>query len=71
MAGKTAGAQHTCSSFLFWDEGLNSRALSFVFAKQALYHLSHTSSPFCSGYFEDGGLTNYLPRLASNHDPPD
>jgi hypothetical protein len=23
-------------------------------AKQALYHLSHTSSPFCSGYFGDG-----------------
>jgi hypothetical protein len=25
----------------------------FVLAKQALYHLSHNSSPFCSGYFED------------------
>jgi hypothetical protein len=22
--------------------------------KQALYHLSHTSIPFCSDYFEDG-----------------
>jgi hypothetical protein len=25
----------------------------------------------CSAYFGDGGLANYLPRLASNHDPPD
>jgi hypothetical protein len=25
----------------------------FAFAKQALYHLSHTSSLFCSGYFGD------------------
>jgi hypothetical protein len=22
----------------------------------SLYHLSHTSGPFCSGYFGDGGL---------------
>jgi hypothetical protein len=28
--------------------------------------LSHTSSPFCSGYFGDGSLKNYLPGLASN-----
>jgi hypothetical protein len=39
------------------------------------YHLSHTSSPFCSGNFGDGrgggGLMNYLPRLALNQDPPD
>jgi hypothetical protein len=33
--------------------------------------LNHTSSPFCSGYFGDGGLKNYLPRLASNHNLPD
>jgi hypothetical protein len=33
--------------------------------------LSHTYSPFCSGYFGDGGLKNYLPGLASNHDPHD
>jgi hypothetical protein len=39
-------------------------------AKQVLYHLSHTSCPFCSGYFGDGGLENYLPGLALNHDPP-
>jgi hypothetical protein len=33
-------------------------------------HFSHTSS-LCSGYFGDGGLVNYLPWLASNHDLPD
>jgi hypothetical protein len=40
-------------------------------AKQVLFHLSHTSSPFCSGDFGDGGLLYYLLGLASNHDPPD
>jgi hypothetical protein len=43
----------------------------FTLAKQVLYRLSHTSSPFCSGYFGDGGLMNYLPRLASTYHPPD
>jgi hypothetical protein len=45
----------------FWTQG-------FAFANQVLYFLSYTSSPFCSGYFGDGGLKNYLPGLASNHD---
>jgi hypothetical protein len=40
----------------------------FALTKQALYHLSHTSSPFCSGYFGDGGLANYLLGLALNLD---
>jgi hypothetical protein len=31
-------------------------AQSFELAKQLLYHLSHTFSPFCSGYVEDGVL---------------
>jgi hypothetical protein len=31
--------------------------------------LSNTSSPFCSGYFGDGGLTNYLLELASKCHP--
>jgi hypothetical protein len=39
-------------------------------AQQELYYLSHTSSPFCSGYFGDS-LVNYFPGLPSNHDPPD
>jgi hypothetical protein len=28
--------------------------------------LCHTSSPFCSGYFGDGGLQNSFPYLALN-----
>jgi hypothetical protein len=32
--------------------------------------LSHISSPFCSGYFRYGDLSNYLPILASNCYPP-
>jgi hypothetical protein len=28
----------------------------FMFTKQALYCLSHTSSPFCYGYFGEGVL---------------
>jgi hypothetical protein len=35
-----------------------------------LYLLSYTSSPFCSGYFGDGGLVNYLPMLTLNPDSP-
>jgi hypothetical protein len=31
---------------------------------------SHSSNSFFSYYFGDGGLTNHLPELASNHDPP-
>jgi hypothetical protein len=45
-----------------WTQG-------FTLTKQVLHHLSHTSSPFCSGYFGDGVL-NYLRRLALNHDLP-
>jgi hypothetical protein len=30
-----------------WTQG-------FILAKQALYHLSHAASSFCSGYFGDG-----------------
>jgi hypothetical protein len=30
---------------------------------QALYHLSHTSSPFISGYFGIEDLTNWLASL--------
>jgi hypothetical protein len=42
----------------------------FTLAKQALYSLDHASSPFCSDYFGDGGLKNYLLRPTSNCDPP-
>jgi hypothetical protein len=40
----------------------------FMLAKQVFYHLSHTSSPFCSGYFCRWGLENYLPGLVLNRD---
>jgi hypothetical protein len=33
--------------FGVWTQG-------FMLIKEAFYHLSHTSSPFCSGYFGDG-----------------
>jgi hypothetical protein len=46
---------------LFWGEGwdwvLNSEL--HTFAKNALYHLSCTSSPFCSGYF-GGGISETI-----------
>jgi hypothetical protein len=50
--------------FFWWDGDLN---LAFALAKEAPYHLSHTSSSFYSGYFGDRGgegLMNFLPRLA-------
>jgi hypothetical protein len=45
-----------------WTQG-------FTPAKQVLYHLTHASIPFNSGYFGDGGVTNYLPGVALNCDP--
>jgi hypothetical protein len=44
---------------------------AFTLAKKVLYCLIPASSPFFSGYFGDGFLTNYLSRLASNHSLPD
>jgi hypothetical protein len=39
----------------FFDEmGLTQ---DFTFAKQAVYLLSHTYNPFCSGYLGDGGVS--------------
>jgi hypothetical protein len=35
--------------------------------KKALYHLSYTFNPFCSG--GRWGLANYLPKLSLNCDP--
>jgi hypothetical protein len=34
--------------------GLEFELRASSFAKQGFYHLSHTSSSFCSGYFGDG-----------------
>jgi hypothetical protein len=52
--------------FFFFENGVLKQV--FMLAKQALYRLSHTSSAFCSGYFED---RVYLLDLALNLDPPD
>jgi hypothetical protein len=41
---------------------------AFVFVKQVLYHLNHTSGTFCSGYFGDGVSRT---RLALNRAPSD
>jgi hypothetical protein len=43
-------------SFFFGGGGGGSRVLTqgFTLAKQVLYCLSHTPSPFFSGYFGDG-----------------
>jgi hypothetical protein len=43
----------TFNNFFFFD-GAGVWTQGFVFAKQELYPLSHTSSPFCFGYFGDG-----------------
>jgi hypothetical protein len=55
----------------FFLLGLGFELRALVFAKQELYHMSHTSSPFSSGYFGDGGLTSYLLELASDLNPLD
>jgi hypothetical protein len=51
--------------FLLWDWGLNLG----LHTKQALYHLSHISSPFFSGYFGDRARENCLTGLASKPRP--
>jgi hypothetical protein len=58
-------------SFFFFFDGTRVWTQGFVLAKQMLYCLSHSSSPFFSGYFGDKGLEDYLPRLVLNLDPPD
>jgi hypothetical protein len=57
--------------FFFFLVGLVFELRALHLAKQALYLLSHASSSFCSGYFGDGGLANYVPGLAFNCNPPD
>jgi hypothetical protein len=60
-----------CFFFFFFFGVTGVSTQGFTLAKQALYNLSHTSSPLCSGYFGDGSLSNSLPGLASNHKPLD
>jgi hypothetical protein len=59
---------HSAAESFHWDFYFNfggartgTWTQCFVLAKQALYHLSHTSSTFCSDYFCRLGLANYLP----------
>jgi hypothetical protein len=54
--------EHSISLYFFWlDRGLNSGICAYK--ADALSHASYS-------YLEDGGLTNYLPGLAWNSDPP-
>jgi hypothetical protein len=43
-------------NFLFFFGWTGVLTQGFIFVKQALYHLSHISSAFCSGYFGNGVL---------------
>jgi hypothetical protein len=40
---------HLCHFFIWWDREVGTQG--FVLAKQELYRLNSTSSPFCSGCF--------------------
>jgi hypothetical protein len=44
---------------------------SFTFTKQVLYHLSHTSNPFCFDYFGDRVSPTVCPGWLWNLNPPD
>jgi hypothetical protein len=44
---------------------------AFTLARKAFYHLSYSTSPFLCWVFLRYSLKNYLPRLASNPNPPD
>jgi hypothetical protein len=46
------------SFFFLWDWGLNS---GLTLHSRSFYHLSHTSSPYFSGYFGDGVLQTICP----------
>jgi hypothetical protein len=64
-----SGRQHTVGFiylFIYWDWVWTQGLQSLV----ALYHLSHTSSPFCSGYFGRWSLTNSLLVLSFKLNPP-
>jgi hypothetical protein len=55
--------------FFFLSDGTGVWIQGFLLAKLVLYCLSHTSNPFCCGYFWRRGLMNYMPGLALNCDP--
>jgi hypothetical protein len=45
--------------------------LRLTLANKVVYHLSHISNPFCSGYFADGVSLSVLLWLAYNCNPLD
>jgi hypothetical protein len=60
----------TKPGFFFFFCGTGVWAQVFALARQAIYHLHHTSSPFCSGYsgdrkllFAQTSLDSYTPIL--------
>jgi hypothetical protein len=55
------------SKWIFFSEILGFELL----ARQALFQLSHTTSHVLFWVFLRQVLSNYLPRLASNFNPPD
>jgi hypothetical protein len=66
---ETRPVLHLCYSFLYVC-GTGVWTHVFMLAKQALNLLSHTSSPFCSGYFGDGVSRTVCPGWPLT-DPPD
>jgi hypothetical protein len=52
--------------FIFGSTGFWTRG--FMLARQALYFLSHVSSPLCSDYFGDRVL--FLAKACLDHNPP-
>jgi hypothetical protein len=40
-----------------------------MLARLAVHHLSHTSSPFCSDYFGDGGVSLFAEARLDLHLP--
>jgi hypothetical protein len=56
--------------FFFLLSGTGDWTQVFMLTKQVFCLLSHSSSPLCSGYFGEWGLTNYLAGLSLNCDLP-
>jgi hypothetical protein len=54
-------AQSCYLFFSFFLMGLGFELKELHFANQKLYHMSHTSSPFCSSYFGDGDSRTICP----------
>jgi hypothetical protein len=49
--------------FVLFSAVLGFELRAFVLARQTLYHLTHISNPFCSGYFRDKILLFAQARL--------